>query len=232
MSLGPDIATRGLALALVAADKRSYPGSGTVAFDLVGTNNGTLTNGTAFNNANYGVWEFDGTDDSIDMPSLIGTDLEFLSKAPNTGGLTYSIWSYNESGTSYYLLSTGSQTSSTGIALSYQAGSGFVSLDTGTKEMSMGLSSHWPLNEWVQFTFVKDDLTWYFYKNGVQIGTGDIDGNSSQSDLQSTLRIAGPNNSSCCRFQGQVADLLVYERALTSTEVLRNYNALKNRFGL
>jgi len=205
------------------------PGT-TAVYNLTGsfsaaTGDAVLTNGVGFSDVANGVWNFDGVDDCIDTPSLIGTDLEFLSNPPDTGGLTYSIWSYNESGTSYYLLSTGAQTSSTGIALSYQAGSGFVSLDTGNKEMSLGISSHWPLNEWVQFTFVKDDLKWYFYKNGTQIGNGDISGNSSQSDLQSTLRIAGPNNSTCCRFDGQVGDLLVYERALTSTEVQQNYNA-------
>ena len=224
------IVTDDLKFALNPNNPVSFEPGTTATYNLTGsfgtaTGDGVLTNGVGFSNVANGVWDFDGVDDCIDTPSLIGTDLEFLSNPPDTGGLTYSIWSYNESGTSYYLLSTGSQTSSTGIALSYQAGSGFVSLDTGNKEMSLGISSHWPLNEWVQFTFVKDDLKWYFYKNGVLIGTGDISGNSSQSDLQSTLRIAGPNNSTCCRFDGQVGDLLVYERALTSTEVQQNYNA-------
>ena len=204
--------------------------SNTTTNSLVGTITGTLTNGVGFNTNSGGYWDFDGVDDMIDTPSLTGTDLEFLSNPSDTGGLTYSIWSKNDSSSSYYLLSTGSQTSSTGVALSYQAGSGFVSLDTGTKNMSFGISSYWPLNEWVHFTFVQDELTWYFYKNGIQIGTGGINGTSTASDLQTKLRIAGPNNSTCCRFDGQVGSVLVYDRALTAAEVGQNYGATINKF--
>jgi len=224
------IVTDNLKFSLNPSNLVSFEPSTTAAYNLSGsfgtaTGDGVLTNGVGFSNVANGVWDFDGVDDCIDTPSLIGTDLEFLSNPSNTGELTYSIWSKNDSSSSYYLLSTGSQTSSTGVALSYQAGSGFVSLDTGTKNMSFGISSYWPLNEWVHFTFVQDGLTWYFYKNGTQIGTGGINGTSSDSDLQPILRIAGPNNSTCCRFNGQVGDVLVYDRALTTIEVQQNYNA-------
>ena len=33
-------------------------------------------------------------------------------------------------------------------------------------------------------------------------------------------------------FTGRIAQTLVYNRALTATEILQNYNATKNRFGL
>ena len=46
---GPKIVTSGLVLALDAADKLSYRGSGTTWRDLSGNNNtGTLTNGPTF----------------------------------------------------------------------------------------------------------------------------------------------------------------------------------------
>ena len=226
---GP-IVTDDLKFAIDPGNLISFQEGTTIAYNQTGSVNGTLTNGVSFSSAANGVWDFDGIDDMIDTPSLTGTDLEFLSNPSDTGGLTYSIWSKNDSSSSYYLLSTGSQTSSTGVALSYQAGSGFVSLDTGTKNMSFGISSYWPLNEWVHFTFVQDELTWYFYKNGIQIGTGGINGTSTASDLQTKLRIAGPNNSTCCRFDGQVGSVLVYDRALTAGEVAQNYNANVNRF--
>ena len=224
------IVTNNLKFAIDPSNLTSFQNGTTIAYNQTGSVNGTLTNGVSFSSAANGVWDFDGIDDMIDTPSLTETDLEFLSNPSDTGGLTYSIWSKNDSSSSYYLLSTGSQTSSTGVALSYQAGSGFVSLDTGTKNMSFGISSYWPLNEWVHFTFVQDELTWYFYKNGVQIGTGGINGTSTDSDLQPILRIAGPNNSTCCRFEGQVGSVLVYDRALTAGEVAQNYNANVNRF--
>ena len=55
---GPNIVTDGLVFAIDAGSERSYPGSGTVATDLVGTNNGTLTNGVGFSNVNGGTLGF------------------------------------------------------------------------------------------------------------------------------------------------------------------------------
>ena len=60
---GPNIVTDELVLALDAASPRSYPGSGTVWNDLVGSNNGTLTNNPTFDSGNGGSIVFDGTDD-------------------------------------------------------------------------------------------------------------------------------------------------------------------------
>ena len=203
--------------------------------DRAGSNDGTpenMSDQSNFSSEGRGSLIFDGTDDSIDLSSLTGTDLEFLSNPQNNTNLTYSIWSYNESASSYYLFSTGAQTSSTGVALSYQAGSGFVSISTPTKSQSVGLNSHWPSNEWVQFTWVSNGSTYSFYKNGVSILSGNIAGTSSNSDSQPTLRIGGPNNSTCCRFNGKVGGVLVYNKALTAAEVLQNYNATKSRFGL
>ena len=231
MYTGPHIVEDGLVFAVDAGSIRSYPGSGSTVNDLVGTINSTLTNNASYSSSNGGVFDLDGTDDCIETPSLIGTDLEFLSNPQNNTNLTYSIWSYNESSTSYYLFSTGSQTSSTGLALSYQAGSGFLSITTPTKSQSASVSSYWPLNEWVQFTYVKTSTNTYsFYKNGVEIISGSISGTVTQTDNVSKLTIGGPNNSTCCRFDGKIGGILVYNQALTAAEVLQNFNAQKSRF--
>ena len=67
---GPKIVTSGLVLALDAADKNSYRGSGTSWLDLSGNNNtGTLTNGPTFNGANLGTFVFDGADDYVALPT-------------------------------------------------------------------------------------------------------------------------------------------------------------------
>ena len=63
---GPDTITNGLVLTLDAANKLSYPGSGTTWYDLSGNaNNGTLTNGPTFSNTNGGSIIFDGVDDYV-----------------------------------------------------------------------------------------------------------------------------------------------------------------------
>jgi hypothetical protein len=67
-SLGPKIITNSLSLALDAADKNSYPGSGTTWTDLSGNqNHGTLANGPTFNGSNGGSIVFDGVDDYINL---------------------------------------------------------------------------------------------------------------------------------------------------------------------
>jgi hypothetical protein len=68
---GPNIVTDGLTFAIDAASERSYPGSGTTAYDLVGSYNGALTNGVGFNSANGGSFTFDGIDDYIPFPGVL-----------------------------------------------------------------------------------------------------------------------------------------------------------------
>jgi hypothetical protein len=65
--LGQNIVTNGLVLNLDAANKDSYPGTGTTWTDLSGNgNNGTLINGPSFlSNVNSGIIKFDGVDDYI-----------------------------------------------------------------------------------------------------------------------------------------------------------------------
>lgn len=54
---GPNIVEDGLVLYLDAANKKSYPGSGTVWKDLSGNgNDGTLTNGPTFGSTNLGSY--------------------------------------------------------------------------------------------------------------------------------------------------------------------------------
>ena len=57
----PKTVTDGLVFAVDAANKKSYPGSGTTWTDLAGSNDGTLTNGPTFDSGNGGSIDFDGT---------------------------------------------------------------------------------------------------------------------------------------------------------------------------
>ena len=78
------IVTNGLVLALDAADRNSYPGSGTTWFDVSGNNNHiTLTNGPTFDSGSIKSISFDGVDDfgtinsnaslTMSQPTLIVT---------------------------------------------------------------------------------------------------------------------------------------------------------------
>ena len=68
LSHSPAIVTDGLVFCLDAANKRSYPGTGTTWTDLKGVNNGTLTNGPTFNSEYLGKIIFDATNEKVVIP--------------------------------------------------------------------------------------------------------------------------------------------------------------------
>ena len=63
----PKIVTDGLIHYYDAANPKSYPGSGTTWYDLVGNKNGTLKNGATFSTDNQGVIVLDGVNDYIEI---------------------------------------------------------------------------------------------------------------------------------------------------------------------
>ena len=84
------------------------------------------------------------------------------------------------------------------------------------------------LNQWVQLTATIGNNIIYIYKNGVQISSLSVSGNikTLDSNFGSMYDMGyGP-------YSGNISNIMLYNRALSSTEVLQNYNALKGRFGL
>ena len=59
---GPNIVEDGLVFAVDFANKKSHISGSTIANDLVGSNNGTVTNGPVYDN---GALDFDGNDDKM-----------------------------------------------------------------------------------------------------------------------------------------------------------------------
>ena len=86
-SASPDIVTNGLVLCLDAADKRSYPGTGTTWFDRSGGgSNGTLVNGVGYNSGNGGSLVFNGVNNR--GVEITGTNLSLNQ-------MTISSWNYS-----------------------------------------------------------------------------------------------------------------------------------------
>ena len=92
ISRGPKTTTNGLIFCVDAADKNSYPGTGTTWTDLSGNaNNGTLTNGPTFNGSNGGVIVFDGTDD-YSLTTFSNSSNLINDPTTNGGIISFSIW--------------------------------------------------------------------------------------------------------------------------------------------
>jgi len=210
----PKIITDGLVLCLDAANIKSYVSGSTTWRDLSRSqNHGTLTNGPTFSSANGGAIVFDGTDDYVKITSVI------LS-----GNDSFTVNQWIKSEYSAYGTTFGN----------YPAGN--LQIFYGTAYMGMWLNNSSTyvaspvpfISTPVMITAIRSGTDTYFYQNGILLKTG-----SSSASIGTTndFRL-GENTSTGEEFTGTIFVTQVYNRALSTTEILQNYNAQKSRFGL
>jgi hypothetical protein len=226
--VGPDVVDTGLVLVLDAADKLSYPGSGTSWIDLSGNNRtGTLTNGPTFSAGNQGSIVFDGTNDNIQL----GNASNFLP----TSAITINCWLKTNAAATYkkIFVTVSSGGGSTGLQGIY--------LSTGSPPYNLYLGIITNIGE--QSATTTQDLSTTSFSNLC----GTYDGSNIRLYLNTTLvatqaqtgtinnggiaRISG-YDSNAETWNGNIATFSIYNRALSATEILQNYNAVKSRFGL
>jgi hypothetical protein len=202
MYYSPRIVTSGLVLALDAADKLSYPRTGTTWRDLSGNNNtGTLTNGPTFSAANMGSIVFDGTNDYISTP------LQTLNRP-----FTLSVWSN-------FSNLTGFQT--------------FIGQDTSVSipRVVTNTINTVSINIWYNFAVTLSSSSISLYQNGV-IQSTTSDSNVLLTDNTTIVLAAGYYANNITDFlNGKMSSVFIYNRELTATEILQNYNATKSRYG-
>ena len=234
VSNGPSIVTSGLVLSLDAGDRNSYVGSGTTWTDLSGnSNNGTLTNGPTFSSANGGNIVFDGTDDYTDCGN--GSTLNFT-----TNSFSISTWvKTNAIGTTRFI--TGKMNGA-GIASSIGYGLYLGNAGTlwsfavwpGTSNLVVNTGLFVQTNTWVNLVGVRnvESSLAILYTNGVQANA--IATTATNVSTAVPFIVGGITTSSTVgnRWDGSIASTQVYNRALSASEVLQNYNATKTRFGL
>ena len=220
---GPDIITDGLSFAYDAGSERCYSGSGTSATNLMSqASPGTLQNGVGFNTANGGFWEFDGVDDKIEVTN-------FPTSVFN-GSCTMESWVYWNDDSSSIILGN------------YNVGANDVNFE---KLDNYRLRFYWNRGErdvttsynavsgsvWQCVVFVRDTAAnaFKFYVNGILVQTTSNDG-SNIASTGSTFRIGADSRNGSTVTNGDISTVRMYNRALTSAELLQNYNAQKNRF--
>lgn len=210
---GPDIVTNGLVLHLDAANNKSYPGSGTTWFDLSGNNNhGTLVNGPAYSSINTGIFILDGVNDYINIPiNLTNTQYTIIAAARysssiNTKRIITSI-------TGNWLMGWWN-----GQTNKYYAENWVSDVSGGVVETS-----------WISYAGTGNYSadSWSLYRNGVLL----IGPNANGINGPNGIRI-GESGSYGERSACEISYILVYNRVLTASEILQNYNATKGRYGL
>jgi len=232
-SRGPKIVTDGLILALDAGNTKSYPGSGTTWNDLSGNgSNSTLYNTPTVRTDNSGNLGFNGSNEYAANTTLdLGTDpaaLSIVMTIRRTGTISDGgTWGLGGAGSNTGLnnYSAGSRANKIGWDLW-----GKTTFDTG---------QNYPLDEWVNVCWIKNGSgmstsTCTIFINGVSAPiTYTLRNNSSTVNLADGYSL-GRISPTFNNYYGSadIASFYIYEKVLTATEVLQNYNATKARFGL
>ena len=249
------IVTDGLVLCLNAADKNSYPGSGTTWTDISGNgNNGTLTNGPTFSSTNGGSIVFDGVDDYTGLSTSTG--LLNLGSAFTISGWIKLTSTSQDLGILFSSLNVNLSTNTQGVGFYWRRINEY-SMNSNTIRLQFGL------NAWAWQVFASNgisitDTNWhYIVVSASSINTSSptitfyIDG-TAQSGTRWDAGSVGPinygTNANSLRLSSiytadspgyqtnysanNISNLLIYTRALSATEILQNYNAQKSRFGL
>ena len=221
---GPDIVENGLVLALDAGNSKSYPGSGTTWTDLSGNGrNGTLSaTGTGYNAANGGSITFDGTDDFVQCSGSLT-----LTAA------TFMVW----------IRRNGTQDLSDGILFSRGTNVTGINFSAITNNQ---LGYHWnaapntyswasgltiPNLEWSMcvVSVTSTAATAYLYQSsGLTTAVNTVDHSIATLD---DIKI-GQDDFGGRFFNGNIAQALIYNRALTAGEITQNFNATRSRYSI
>jgi len=225
LSGGPNIITDGLVLYLDAGNTLSYTSGSTVWNDLSKSQtSGSLINGPTFTGSNGGAIVFDGVNDYAALGTFagLGTTSRTLCawiKVNTVVGSNQAIIEFPDTGSAdQTALHIGHDTTRIGTGFGGAPYNGYVIAVT-----------NFSTSLWYNITTVISGSVVNAYTNGVFVGTATNTGPVQTSPIGQIGRYNGHygNYSNC-----SVAITQLYNRALTASEVLQNYNATKGRFGL
>jgi len=214
--------TDGLVLYLDAGNINSYSGSGTTWTDLSGnSNNGTLTNGPTFSSANGGSIAFDGTNDYIN----INSSNSLLSAAQGTVNIWFKYNSISVNGNSI-ISKIDSVQSNNGynIYLYNNYIIGEIKVSGTAYNIGFSVSSGIWYNSTITYSsngFIS------CYLNGIKRGTYNL---PSFTMTTQALRLATANDTYWGYFNGNISNVQIYNKVLTDSDILKNYNTFCNRF--
>lgn len=218
----PKITTDGLILCLDAGNVKSYiSGSSTWNDMTISGINGTLTNGPTFSSTNGGSIAFDGVDDKVTFPN---------TTISTTNGITVDLWFKTSSGTKYQDIFDMADAYGVWIVTNY-SGAGTGKIVASFNTITGYMSANYVVDTWYAVTLAGTGSTNFLYINGSLITTG-VQTVASSVNFN-TARIGNVDGDRAAEYLvGNVSSLKFYNRCLSASEVLQNYNAAKTRYGL
>ena len=233
----PQIITDGLQLWLEPDLYASYPESGTSARDL--SPNGyttTLVNGVTYSTARAPSFGFNGATNN----RYIDTG-QYLSYET----FTLSSWFKSSTTTTYQMLF--SKETTTGYPWNYrlylQLTQGFIVFDMGTSgpnSKSVANTTNLCDGVWHNAVVVRSVAldTLYLYVDGVQVAsttdttTGAMANNQNCYIGISAYTAGGSLPNGSYPMNGQIGQSLIYNTALTATQVAQNFRAMRGVYGV
>jgi hypothetical protein len=227
---GGPIVTDGLVLAMDAGNLVSYESGSTIAYSMTGSLSGSLVNSVGYTLNNGGGFDFDGINDHIDLGDQ--SSLDFTN-----GVFSIECWVYFPSswtGGSQYpnLVSKGATAGwdTDGWALfGFRDWGGGKSWGLGIRNgatariVSIGNRA---TDEYLHIVATLDGSTMKLYENGVQVSTNSQTINPASNNTKVYIGRDAASNY----FPGKIANVKAYNKTLSDSEVLQNYNAQKARF--
>jgi hypothetical protein len=228
-SSGPDLIQDGLTFHVDASDNNSYPDTGTTWFDLVGNQNGTLTNSPSFDSSNGGCFDFDGTNDHV----VCGNNFSFLDD-PDANEFTITAWINGAVGSDGTVFSKADNSNR------------MVQLYTETDDtaiIKVGGTT-------ITGTTVVADSTWHnvgmvirndggtfkaqLYVDGVADASEAAVGSTTATDRDFLIgaRRGSDNSDVGYLFDGKIASVAIWNRALQINQLEQNFKMQKTRFGV
>lgn len=238
---GRFLVNSGLVLNLQAGNPFSYPGSGTRWYDVSGFgNNTTLVNGPTYSGATGGSIAFDGTDDY---------SITLLNQTPAlniTSSITLDAWirpkalanvSHGEGIICKGLSSDGNS----GVYELLLVRNGSVNIPFFRMRVGGITSAYSPSNIPMALNQIFNVVCTYngsimrIFVNGVESGpglaqTGSIEANTQQ--LTIGVRYTHSISVNDSFFTGDISSAKIYNRSLSDSEILQNYNLQKSIYGL
>jgi hypothetical protein len=232
---GAPIVTSGLIMSFDGGNLVSYPVTGTSIYDLsVSAYSGTLVNGPTYSVSGGGSLLYDGSNDYVTLPSS-------LSSLSGTSGASLSMWikldsgsntsgqagliqlsSYNNSNGNLYFFTDASRVG--GIWLDIFRTDRVFTGDwqptfNGTNWHNLTVTCQSGSNGWKMY--LNQNLA--FQTTGPSVVSVDV-------SLFGGFRLG--QNSTSRQLKGRIAICNIYNRVLSTNEVVQNFNAYRNRFGL
>ena len=222
------IVTDGLILNLDAGNLLSYAGSGNSWVDVSKNNNiGLLVNGPTYSGSGVtGALVFDGTNDYAIIQDNSGLAL--------TSQGSLNVWFKLNSSSNQVIISKGNvyaDRNAYGIYIYNTQGIIGEIAGSATFNQVPTNSSFASTNVWRMATISWDSSLLSFYVNGSLIGK------VSQTITPNTsgfpFVVGGNGNTTPSTFSSSsISSVLVYNRALRSSEIYQNYDAMRSRYGI